>query len=768
MRRQFTWLVSLCFVLSLAGCGGKTKVEPPETGAEKAASTDPLGTGDGSATDPNGGTKSGSATKNGSVDESGHSHPHPAAKLAEGRKTLNGNWLLAFAQLTPPQQEGQEFQAGERALLMFTVAGAESDSASLSVVAGRQNLEQVVFSDVSALDGTIRFRANGPQGDKVFEFSGTLKQGHVIGTCLFADGVVAIARLLPTEEKTFARIPTVMPLAETQMFIQLGSSPVPDEDTRQFVEMLPTSPLGRMAYVRLVNMTAGNKGKPEDLERVIAEFIGVMKDWGEIAVAFTTFESFSAVAMAGYDADWCLAKADEVEKVLKQHEGLETLVRQVEGLRKQVQYRQTTELLRSKDDADRAKARGLAEVFLKEAPFEPVLSVLLADDARENNRIDEAIRRYGELVAFPMQERMLQQFWANEPVQKILPTERLAKLWKEKNGGTDGLDEYIDEVYRTGLLSFADAPIAATPEDAGKHTVLCELFTGSRCSPCISADVGLEAIEKTYPKSQVIALRYHVHVPGHDPLTNDDCEARFYNFYKANGTPGMFVDGYQLGGVAGFMTNAPQTYRGLRNVIDEFRGESKPEGNAESSDAAPASDKPKSKDDEKAATANDETKEKEADKPVAKETEQTEPKVAIDLRASRQQDTIQISATVNGLAPGSSNVRLMLVLAESDIKYAAFNGVRHHDMVVRQLVGGDRGISPKDDVLAYQGTVSVEELRDRLHSYLTEFEKNQGVEFVSMPLELKTLSVVAFVQDAETRKVLQSVVVPVTGAVAAE
>jgi hypothetical protein len=89
-------------------------------------------------------------------------------------------------------------------------------------------------------------------------------------------------------------------------------------------------------------------------------------------------------------------------------------------------------------------------------------------------------------------------------------------------------------------------------------------------------------------------------------------------------------------------------------------------------------------------------------------------------------------------------------------------------MVVRQLVGGDRGISPKDDVLAYQGTVSVEELRDRLHSYLTEFEKNQGVEFVSMPLELKTLSVVAFVQDAETRKVLQSVVVPVTGAVAAE
>ena len=109
-----------------------------------------------------------------------------------------------------------------------------------------------------------------------------------------------------------------------------------------------------------------------------------------------------------------------------------------------------------------------------------------------------------------------------------------------------------------------------------------------------------------------------------------------------------------------------------------------------------------------------------------------------------------------------SNVRLMLALAESDIKYRAFNGIRHHDMVVRQLIGGDRGISPKDGVLSFQGDVNVEELRDDLHAYLTVFEENQGVEFTSMPLDLANLSVVAFVQDVETRKVLRTVMVLVS------
>ena len=752
MRRQFLGLVSFCLVLALIGCGEKTKVEPLDSGAESGALTpldDPSISTDGST----GGVASSSTDKDSEDAHIGHAHP----KEIPGRKTLDGNWLLAFPLLVPPQQEGQELQAGERTMLLLNVSDAESDSPKASVVAGRQGLEQVVIQSLEIADGAIKFQVENSQA-KVFDFSGQLSHGFVVGSALFGDGNFVMSRLLPTEEKTFARIPMMIPLPEAKVFAQLVTSPVPDEDTRAFVEMLPISPLGRMAYLRLINLTAGNKVQVEELEGVINEFLDSLAIWGDRVVTNSEFEAFSVVAMAGYDVDWCLKKADEIEEKLKSSEYFKHNIAQLAGLRAQIKYRQMTALLESKEEADRVKGRELAEEFLTTTPFEPMLSSLLADDARLHGSLDEAISRYAELAVLPMQERMLQQAWSNNAVQKILPTERLATLWKEKNGSTEGLDEYLDGVYEKRLLSFIDLPVTDSPEDADRSVVLCELFTGSRCAPCVAADVGLEGIEKTYSKSQVVTLRYHVHVPGHDPLTNEDCEARFYNYYKAAGTPSVFVDGATLNGAAGVMPNAPQAYRGLRNVIDEFRGSTKAEvktdAATEDKEVSVDADNDESKDGEQGEGANE--------KSDPEEPEKYESKVAIDLKVSRQQDTIQVSATVAGLAAEASNVRLMLALAESDIKYRAFNGIRHHDMVVRQLIGGDRGISPKDGVLSFQGDVNVEELRDHLHTYLTVFEENQGVEFTSMPLDLTNLSVVAFVQDVETRKVLRTVMVLVS------
>ena len=752
MRRQFLGLVSFCLVLALIGCGEKTTVEPLDSGTESGALTpldDPSISTDGSTGD----VASSSTGKDSEDAHIGHAHP----KEMPGRKTLDGNWLLAFPQLVSPQQEGQELQAGERTMLLLNVSDAESDSPKASVVAGRQGLEQVVIQSLEIAAGAIKFQVENSQA-KVLDFSGQLSHGFVVGSALFGDGSFVMSRLLPTEEKTFARIPMMIPLPEAKVFAQLATSPVPDEDTRAFVEMLPISPLGRMAYLRLINMTAGNKAPVEKLEGVINEFLESLAIWGDRVITNSEFEAFSAVAMAGYDIDWCLNKADEIEEKLKASEHFKHNVARVAGLRSQIRYRQMTELLGSKEEADRVKGRELAEEFLTTTPFEPMLSSLLADDARLHGSLDEAISRYAELAVLPMQERMLHQAWSNNAVQKILPTERLATLWKEKNGSTEGLDEYLDDVYEKRLLSFIDPPVTDSPEDADRSVVLCELFTGSRCAPCVAADVGLEGIEKTYSKSQVVTLRYHVHVPGHDPLTNEDCEARFYNYYKAAGTPSVFVDGAALNGAAGVMPNAPQTYRGLRNVIDEFRGSTKAEAKtdaaSEDKEVSVDADNDESEDGEQGVVTNEKTD--------PEETEKYESKFAIDLKVSRQQDTIQVSATVDGLAAEVSNVRLMLALAESDIKYRAFNGIRHHDMVVRQLIGGDRGISPKDGVLSFQGDVNVEELRDDLHAYLTVFEENQGVEFTSMPLDLANLSVVAFVQDVETRKVLRTVMVLVS------
>ena len=65
---------------------------------------------------------------------------------------------------------------------------------------------------------------------------------------------------------------------------------------------------------------------------------------------------------------------------------------------------------------------------------------------------------------------------------------------------------------------------------------MVELFTGSKCAPCVAADLDAAALEVTWPMSHLIVLRYHEHVPGPDPLRNADSEARF-GYYNGKGTP---------------------------------------------------------------------------------------------------------------------------------------------------------------------------------------------------------------------------------------
>src|SRR5262249_44181810 len=62
------------------------------------------------------------------------------------------------------------------------------------------------------------------------------------------------------------------------------------------------------------------------------------------------------------------------------------------------------------------------------------------------------------------------------------------------------------------------------------RVVLVELFTGAECPPCVAADLGFDALAKTYKPSEVLLLQYHEHIPGPDPLTNADTEARM-KFY---------------------------------------------------------------------------------------------------------------------------------------------------------------------------------------------------------------------------------------------
>ena len=232
------------------------------------------------------------------------------------------------------------------------------------------------------------------------------------------------------------------------------------------------------------------------------------------------------------------------------------------------------------------------------------------------------------------------------------------------------------------------------------------MYTSCNSPESVAGDLVVSALERTYPRSMFVALRFHQHVRAVDPLANQEGEARVYNYYRFRGAPLLVLNGESAGAIQGGMGQTIDLHQRARKLVNEQL------------------------------------------------TEETD--VTIELSASQQEDSIHVQSQVNGADPENKNLRLRIVLAESDINYTGFNSVRKHDMVVRSFVGGESGTAPVDGMLRFEGTIDLAALRKKLTEYLVEFEKGQEQKFRSKPVDLKNLSVVAFVQDDVTRQVIQT------------
>ena len=84
-----------------------------------------------------------------------------------------------------------------------------------------------------------------------------------------------------------------------------------------------------------------------------------------------------------------------------------------------------------------------------------------------------------------------------------------------------------------------------------------------------------------------------------------------------------------------------------------------------------------------------------------------------------------------------------------------------HHHVVRALVGGPKGFRVKDKGIKQTASVDLAELRTQLAKYLKEIEKDNPVTKTDKVLEMDRLGVVLFVQNDETREVLQALHVPI-------
>ena len=189
--------------------------------------------------------------------------------------------------------------------------------------------------------------------------------------------------------------------------------------------------------------------------------------------------------------------------------------------------------------------------------------------------------------------------------------------------------------------------------------VLVELFTGAQCPPCVAADLAFDALGQSYKPTEVVLLQYHEHIPGPDPLTNPDTEARLKYYAKeVEGTPTVLFNGRSDAEGGGGLDDAQGKYTEYRDVLDVLL--------------------------EKPGSA-----------------------VKLTGSAVRKENTVKITATVSGLEEPGDKVRLRLALVEEQVEYTGQNKISSHHDVVRAMPGGPEGIVLKEKTVTETVTVDL-------------------------------------------------------------
>jgi hypothetical protein len=260
----------------------------------------------------------------------------------------------------------------------------------------------------------------------------------------------------------------------------------------------------------------------------------------------------------------------------------------------------------------------------------------------------------------------------------------------------------LDKEFVKNAIPFKPEPFAGRKGKSDRVEVV-ELFTGAQCPPCVSADIAFDAALKAYKPSEVLFLQYHLHIPGPDPLTNTDTEARQEYYGKEiRGTPTTFLDGKPTPGLGGFRQHGKQRFDTLSELINKAL--------------------------------------------------ETEPGARVKVTATRMGDKVDLAADVTDLKKPGDKVRLRFVLVEDVVRFAGRNGQRLHHHVVRAFPGGVEGFALKEKTAKPTASISLTDLRKSLNAYL---EKHNFPED-ARPLKLENLKVVALVQDDDSKEILQA------------
>ena len=121
-------------------------------------------------------------------------------------------------------------------------------------------------------------------------------------------------------------------------------------------------------------------------------------------------------------------------------------------------------------------------------------------------------------------------------------------------------------------------------------------------------------------------------------------------------------------------------------------------------------------------------------------------------------------ARVDPLSQANKTMRLEIVLVEKQVRYSGESGIRFHPMVVRAMAGaaGDGFAVDPTGAKVYDATFDVSQISADLKSYLDSYEQENDrfgpIQFSEKKylLDIENVAIVAFVQDSDSKRVLQA------------
>ncbi|MCX7411278.1 MAG: hypothetical protein NTZ32_24640 [Planctomycetales bacterium] len=642
-------------------------------------------------------------------------------------KSIEGNWVMVVT-----------MQGRDQYIWVVKLVRDADGKFSGSIIDSTKDKMAPEVTSTIVEDQTVKLGIKNSQG--TINFEGRFDGKVIRGTLSSGPQEVYLGRMLSTDVSSLTGYaadagPPASDIFE-KAFKAMKEQPNP-KVIMTIAHEYPTSPVSFEAMSMLLQVSTRFEITNEDVLAMIGELLRCAEPWGPKIVAKTELqcgEHLIASRRLSEEGLKHLARAEELSG-----DSTAEFQQYIATLRDAAAVQMSLEKITSVAEANRAEAYLELKELLKKQPFNSEILIALAGHAQVTQQSDDAILYYSDIVALPLLEQFLISKRAGQPAGDPTPSDELKKVWTERHGDDKGLEAHLATVHHTKLDALINevrekATVAtdADPKTAlGDHAVLVELFTGALCPPCVAADLGVTALSRQYPAAEVVTLRYHQHIPGPDGMTNQDSEDRFA-FYEAGGTPtvtidGMVVDSKQFP-YTGPLQFTKSAYNNLRQFVDLRRKQSTP--------------------------------------------------IRLQLEASVKDGELSINASATGFTEEElPSLRLRLALAEEVVASRAPNGIRQHEMVVREMPGGARGIAPKKGELKYSYTMPITDLQLHLDEYIQRFESGNKID---LPAEMKppvrgSLQLVGWVQvqgDKATegqvppKLILQTAIVPVTGFVA--